>query len=149
MKIFLGIIIIILLSFVGYLLSNKLTKRKNYYKSFNNFNDRLKNEIGFSKNSLLNLFDEENDFNNSLKLLLKGEKINKISYLSKDESDFLIKYAKNIGKSDKNTQIDYINKCKDSIDKLYNESIENEKKYKTLYVKLGFLIGLIIFILLI
>lgn len=149
MKIFLGILITTLSTFIGYLFSNKFTKRKKYYKSFQTFNDKVKNEISFSKNSILNLLVDEDDFYNNLTLAFKGQKIIKPYYLNNDEFEFFKKYSESIGRSDKTTQMELINKFKENIDKYYNESKENEKKYKTLFIKLGFLIGLIVFILLI
>ena len=70
-------------------------------------------------------------------------------YLSRDESDFLFNYLSGLGRGDaesekKNATFtesklkDYVEKCE-----------EEEKKYKPLLVKLGFLLGVVVFILII
>ena len=155
MKIFLGILVIIFSTFIGYVLSKKYTKLKNFYCNFDNFNKMLKTEIAFSQKTLKEIIDEKysinNDFLNNFKLYLENKEnfcLN-INYLSSDEKAFLLEYFENIGKTEKGSQLEFLKKAEERLSTFYKNAIELDKKYKTLYIKLGFLIGLIIFILII
>lgn len=155
MKIFLGILVIIFSTFIGYILSKKYTKLKNFYCNFDNFNKMLKTEIAFSQKTLKEIIDEKysinNDFLYSFKLYLENKEnfcLN-INYLSSDEKAFLLEYFENIGKTEKGSQLEFLKKAEERLSTFYKNAIELDKKYKTLYIKLGFLIGLIIFILII
>lgn len=155
MKIFLGILVIIFSTFIGYILSKKYTKLKNFYCNFDNFNKMLKTEIAFSQKTLKEIIDEKysinNDFLNNFKLYLENKEnfcLN-INYLSSDEKAFLLEYFENIGKTEKGSQLEFLKKAEERLSTFYKNAIELDKKYKTLYIKLGFLIGLIIFILII
>ena len=70
-----------------------------------------------------------------------------INYLSSYEKAFLLEYFENIGKTEKGSQLEFLKKAEERLSTFYKNAIELDKKYKTLYIKLGFLIGLIIFIL--
>ena len=155
MKIFLGILVIIFSTFIGYVLSKKYTKLKNFYCNFDNFNKMLKTEIAFSQKTLKEIIAEKysinNDFLYSFKLYLENKEnfcLN-INYLSSDEKAFLLEYFENIGKTEKGSQLEFLKKAEERLSTFYKNAIELDKKYKTLYIKLGFLIGLIIFILII
>ena len=155
MKIFLGILVILFSTFIGYILSKKYTKLKNFYCNFDNFNKMLKTEIAFSQKTLKEIIDEKysinNDFLFSFKLYLENKEnfcLN-INYLSSDEKAFLLEYFENIGKTEKGSQLEFLKKAEERLSTFYKNAIELDKKYKTLYIKLGFLIGLIIFILII
>ena len=155
MKIFLGILVIIFSTFIGYILSKKYTKLKSFYCNFDNFNKMLKTEIAFSQKTLKEIIDEKysinNDFLNNFKLYLENKEnfcLN-INYLSSDEKAFLLEYFENIGKTEKGSQLEFLKKAEERLSTFYKNAIELDKKYKTLYIKLGFLIGLIIFILII
>ena len=69
------------------------------------------------------------------------------SYINKDEIEYFYNYLKILGTGDKDSQIDFLDKIDINIIEKQKQSIIDENKYKQLYIKLGFLIGLIIFIL--
>ena len=115
----------------------------------------LKTEIAFSQKTLKEIIAEKysinNDFLYSFKLYLENKEnfcLN-INYLSSDEKAFLLEYFENIGKTEKGSQLEFLKKAEERLSTFYKNAIELDKKYKTLYIKLGFLIGLIIFILII
>ena len=56
-------------------------------------------------------------------------------------------FIEKIGKSDGKTQLDYLNNIEKSILSEYDKSCKNEEKYKKLYIKMGFLVGLVLLIL--
>lgn len=151
MKIILGIILVGLCVYLGYFFSSKYIDKRKFYEDFWNFNKKIKNEVSFSQKTINKMIDEqgektlfyqtfENEFNE------KSEKNDKIKFLSKNEKEFFREYVSMIGKSDNASQISYIDSSDTRIKELLDESSENEKKYKSLYIKLGFLLGVILFI---
>ena len=57
-------------------------------------------------------------------------------------------YIYNLGKSDALSQIDYLNERKTSLLKLKDESFTDYKKYSALFVKIFFLLGVLMAVLL-
>ncbi len=150
MNIFGGIIVLILSVILGVLLSSKYTKRKDFFLQFSLFNNRLQKEVSFSSASIGNItknLSKEKDFNQLTADYFSGEKNLKIlSYLSKEENEYFSFYLQNIGLSDRETQLSFISKVEQELNEKVKVSEEEEKKYKSLYVKLGFLFGLIMLI---
>ena len=149
MKFFLGIILLILSTFIGYIFSEKYVKRRIFYQNFHFFNTELQKEISFSKKSILELIDNKND--NDFMLAVFNYFNNNVSdfrltYLKIEEIDFFKLYLNTIGGGDNTSQLQNLNVISLEIDKHLSEAENNEKKYKTLYVKIGFLIGLILLI---
>ena len=153
MKIFLCLLLVVCFTFAGYLLSQKYKKRKDFYLGFKNFNSKLSTEINFSKNSILKIISELNDdtsFNIEIKKYIK----NSVSYvfmdkyLTSDEVQFFYDYLKNLGVSDSETQLNFLNNINESLAEKCDISEKEYKRYKPLYIKLGFLLGLIIGIIL-
>ena len=150
MKLILGVLLLIISTFIGYIFSEKYKKRKNYYQNFRLFNSRLKNELIFTKKSILELIDlkEFDDFIINLNNYFNNVNIEELSlpYLNNEEINFFYDYAKRIGSGDKDSQLQYVNEIDVEISKRFIDAEEKEKKYKALYVKIGFLIGLILLI---
>ena len=152
MKIIIGIFFLFLCTFIGYNLSLKYTKRKMFYGNFFNFNEKLLREVSFLQTtivSLLNDIDINTDFYDSLKHYIntKEFKFDK-QYLLEEEKNELNRYFKTIGTSDKIGQLEYLNSMDITLKNKRIQTEENEKKYRMLYIKMGFLIGLIILIIL-
>ena len=152
MKLFISIILLILSGLIGCYYSNKLVKRRIFYESMREFNKYFKSEVSFSKNSILTIINDRNINDDFYKLLKNNLKIAEsdivIRYLTKDEFNFLTNYAENLSNRDAETLIKFLEQNDGIIDTYLVEAKENEIKYKSLYVKLGILFGLIIFILL-
>ena len=153
MNIFFGTISLLLSTYLGFLLSKKYTDRKKFYLSFCEFNKILKNEISFSQKTIVEILKGRDGTDCFYKYLIsyfinKKELNLNVEYISKEEKDFLNNYVKTIGNSDKKTQIEYIESISCYLDKKSNEVSIEEKKYKKTYLKLGFLIGLILLIIL-
>lgn len=149
-KIILGLFIVCLCTFIGYLLSNKYIYKKEFYLGFNEFNRVYINNVKFIKKPLKDLINgvAENKFT----LLLKENLFNNNSeiennYLTDSDKSLFENYIKILGKSDSESQLEYVNSLEEILKNNLNISIENERKYKTLYLKLGFLTGLLVFIL--
>ena len=88
----------------------------------------------------------ENEFYNAVKSYL----IDNIRFENKlfltEELDFFNDYCICVGKGDKESQIAYLNSVQNVINEKLALATEENNKYKTLYVKLGILIGLMLFI---
>lgn len=149
-----GILGLIVSTYIGYIYSKKYTDRKKFYKDFFYFNKNFYNQVSFSQNSLIKVIREKDDnsyFNTLLKEIIinNNENIKLSDNLLKEDEDFFKEYVYNIGKSDYNTQKKYLSEMDSIILKKMTEAEENEKKYKKVYLKLGITIGLIILIILI
>ena len=67
-------------------------------------------------------------------------------FLTKNELEEVFAYVSNIGNSDKTSQLSYLNNFNEVLTEKLKVCKEEEGKYKNLYIKIGFLIGLILFI---
>ena len=150
MNIFIGIILFICCILFGYIKADKYIKKRKYYFDFYTFNKILKSEIEFTKNTLTTIIKnhEKNDFINTFEnfILYENFSFNK-NYLTEEDISFLKNYLSVIGKGDRYSQIQFIDKISLQIDNNYSVAQSEEKKYKTLYVKISFLVGLMLFIL--
>lgn len=154
MNVLCGIIAICLCTFIGYYLSGRWTDRKIFYSDFLSFHNTLLKEIEFSKKSLPEIAEtlsNDKDFNKYVKNIYFNEqgKILKFKYLTADEIKFLEDYFLKIGKSNSQVENGFLNSLTDEITNKSTQSAINEVKYKKLYIKIGFLLGLMLFILLI
>ncbi|MDY2841984.1 MAG: stage III sporulation protein AB [Candidatus Borkfalkiaceae bacterium] len=151
MKYVLGAVLLSLSTFCGYVLSFRYRERLNFYSDFYSFNERLKTAVSFTLQTLGSLVkdDGKSDFPTLLRGFINdGKRIkDKPSALSPEERDFFWDYAESIGKSDRFSQLDYLNGSEKTIAEKLKKSESEYKKYKPVCVKLGFLFGLILFVL--
>ena len=153
MSVYIGILSLIICTFSGYRLSCKYIERRKFFSDFYSFNEKMINEVSFTQKSLLNLSEKEkeagSDFGNVLYGKIAEQKDISLKYLKEEETVFFNEYVKNIGKSNRESQLVFLTAEKKMIDELRVEAQNDEKKYGKLFVKLGFLFGLIIFVALI
>ena len=71
------------------------------------------------------------------------------SFLSKDEGDFVNDYFLMVGKGDSASQSAYFTSVKGTLGEYKRKSAEECTKYGDLYLKLGFLCGLMILVIII
>ena len=117
--------------------------------------EKIKAEIAFLQNPLSEILaaDFETDGKKDYFATLAGDyfkngKITqKLKFLSAEESAFIEKYLQNLGTTDKDSQINLLKSMETEIRKYSETSDEKCRKYRPLYIKLGFLAGLVIFIL--
>ena len=127
---------------------------KNEYLYFNglvNFCDKVLSDLSFKKSKLeylLTLEFNSKDLNLTLSTF-KNEKIIFPAYLNKDEEFLIIDFLTSLGKSDVESQIKNVIAFKKEFIKISNEKYERYTKTNKLFVKLGFVSGLLIFILVI
>ena len=154
MRIFVGFIALFVSVIISNLLTIKFTLKRKFYNDFYEFNKRYKSELAFKRTTLIKLIKEINTGSNIYLLLTNHfnkscETIEFTKQLSDGEMQFINSYLNSIGRGDVASQTEFINQSNEIIYKSLNYSIEEEKKYKTLYIKIGFLAGLIIFVLII
>lgn len=152
MKLFLGIILLIICVFIGYIKSNKYYYRRVFYEDFLRFNDKLKQEVAFKQCTIKSILDSENidtDFIACVKnvFLNNNEFSFNQSYLTENEIRYYSDYLSKIGVGDKSLQINFLQSVNEEVGKIQNQCVSDEIKYKKLYIKLGFFIGLILLIL--
>ena len=152
MKIFIGVALLILCSLVGYKLSEKYVLRKKFYKDFVAFNDKLLREISFLHTTLMSIVDDitvDSDFYNIVNnYIKKGEFKFEKKYINLEEKEYFYKYLNVIGSGDKNSQLKFLSAIEIELKAKKASADDDEKKYKSLYLKLGFLLGLISLIIL-
>lgn len=163
LKFIVGIAIVAFSSFCGYKLAGKYRRKKQFFKQFSAFNDRFLEELSYSRRPLGEIFSKSMytgefqlllcEFISYLKsddknfLLVINE--NPFSFLSEDEKVEISDYFLALGKGDSQAQKGYFLSIKGRIDARRSEAEEKCKRYVDLYVKLGFLCGLFILILII
>lgn len=156
MNLFLGLIILCLSVYIGTTFSKKYKDKVIFYSNFSYFNQNLKNEISFTQKTINCLLEKEKNnknyfYNNLNAFFLKKEIDNNAincNFLDDKEKAYFISYITTIGKGDKNSQLSYLNNVSAYLEERYKSAILDEKKYKTLNIKLGFLIGLTFLIIL-
>jgi len=151
MKLIFGFLLISLSVYLGKIYSSKYTKIRMFYEDFFEFNRTLINKVSFSNNSILRIINEDNNdscfYMIAKKYLIEHDNAVELDFINLDEINYLKRYLSEIGASDRNNQIKFLNTIDVEVKDKLNLAIDNEKKYKTLYIKLGFLFGLIIFVL--
>lgn len=131
--------IVVLTSLVGVILSDGKKKRMTIYNELYEFNERLILNMRFSREGLENV---ASDFKYVLPIL-RGDNV-----LYGTDGRFLKEYALNLGKTDPASQIDYLTEKKSQLKKYKEESFSDYKKYGSLYIKIFFMIGVMLAVLL-
>lgn len=141
----------LLSAFLGFTLSIKYGESKEFWDKFGFWHKKIKAEIAFSQNPLAEIFDSSNKndgFLIAVKEYLAEKRIKtEFKFLSEDELSFLNKYLQNLGTLDKVSQLNYLNSIEPELTSFSDAAFAKYKKMRPLFVKLGFLLGLIIFIL--
>ena len=128
-----------LTTLIGTYLSANKKKRMQVFAELYEFNEQLILTLKFSRASIEKIAAPFKFVPN----ILKGE-----SPLSGNDAEFLKDYTDNLGKTDALSQVDYLSERKTFLKKYKEESFTDYKKYNSLYVKIFFLIGVLIAVLL-
>ena len=156
-KIILSVLAIVVCTFVGYKMSEKYSLRSEFFNDFYRFNREMINQLTYfkrripeiilnfsCKNQFSILLDEYKEYINGKNLCL-----DKFWYLSLEEKELITAYFVLLGKSDATSQLNNLNSYNEKLKNLTTDTVNEEKKYKKLYVKLGFFAGLSVFVLII
>ncbi len=155
MKFFIGILLIVLSTIVGYLFSLKYTERRVFFEEFNNVVTRLKNEILFTQKPVIDVLNSLLNKNSDVLLVYntylydKSDYTKNIKYLSFNEKRFIFDFLTSIGIGDATSQGKLVDVTMEQSTCFLRQAVEDEKKYKTLFIKLGILVGISLFVLII
>ncbi len=152
LKLLVGILSIILAVKIGADFALKDKKVYEFFNSLINLCDKIIADLNYKKSNikviLSNKF-QSNDLNLLLKKFVKEKKLEFPNYLLKEEVFLIEDLFASLGKADTNSQILSVEAFKVELKKIAKEKYEKYKKYNTLFVKLGFISGLLIFIMVI
>lgn len=162
-KIFLGVILIFFTTFCGYFLAKKYRKRKEFFRQLQELNERFLSELSYYKRPLkefLSSYAQEGEFALLLEGFigaLEGEEreivddygVEEVEFLTTDERIFLRDYLSMLGRGDSVSQKSFFSSMQASVVSYKNKSEEESKRYGDLYIKLGFLFGLAVLILMV
>lgn len=145
-------IIPLITAMLGYLFAVKYGQSKEFWDKFGFWHKKIKSEIAFSQNSLPEIFGKSTKsdvfLNYATEYVYGKNKPNKLNFLSDEETEFINKYLQNLGTTDKDSQLSFLNSLESELANYTQVAEKKCKTYRPLYIKLGFLFGLIVFILL-
>ena len=128
-----------LITLIGTFLSANKKKRMQIFSELYEFNEQLILTLKFTRASMEKIAEPYKFVPD----ILQGKEL-----ISGDEGQFLKDYIQNLGKTDALSQVDYLNERKSILKKYKDESYSDYKKYSSLYVKIFFLIGVMVAVLL-
>lgn len=165
LKFFLGLVIIGITTFCGRLCAGKYRKRKDFFVQMSEFNNRFLTEVSYYKRPLLEFFEGfsyHSEFEELLEEVISARKgsgvlkgdsaridFSGLPFLTADERVLVGDYFLTIGKGDSVSQKTYFGGMKENLNSIRKRCEEENKKYGELYVKLGFLCGLAILVLIV
>ncbi len=162
-KFFAGIAVVAFTTFCGYLLAGKYRKRRLFFTQLQTFNERFLSELAYYRRPL-QVFIREYNYKEEFALLLqrflsciKNENELKevelfgesFFFLKKEERQIVLNYFSMLGRGDSTAQKGYFSAVKNNLISMQEECVITCKKYADLYIKLGFLFGLLILILIV
>lgn len=132
-------------TYLGYFLSEKYRRRKKFMAQLYSFNERFISELNYARRPLKEFFAEYEYKGDFLALLNSYADKNfncAFTFLSSDDVNYVNGYFSRLGKGDAYEQSGYFTAQRERLSALRADSENDEKKYGGLYVKLGFLAGL-------
>ena len=138
-KVLILLAIIMLTTLAGVLLSAEKKKRAAVYSELYEYNELLLLNLKFGREDMRKLSERFRYMRDIVdgKSVLKGA-----------DGEFLKSYVANLGATDASSQIDYLNERKAYIKRNKDESLEEYKKYSSLYIKIFLMLGVLIAVLL-
>jgi stage III sporulation protein AB len=158
-----GIGIVAFSSFCGYFLAKKYRKRKQFLQQFKEFNERFLSEVTYFRRPIkafVASYAYKGEFDRFLRTFFeqldKGQAQacsfdfkSEYSFLKEEERQTVADYFLMLGRGDSHSQKGYFASVKERLIAQYSAAENDCKKYVDLYIKLGFLCGLLILILMI
>lgn len=131
--------IVVLSAALGVALSANKKKRKTVFSQFYEFNEQLLLNLRYGKNSL---YAVAKDYP------YVAETINGKIPLDGEDGDIIKSYLKNLGSTDRNSQLEYLTERESVLKKLADESEKDCKKYSSLYLEISLMAGILVAVLL-
>jgi len=120
------------------MLSAGKKKKMQVYSELYEFNEQLIMNLKFNRNPVAKVAEPYK----FIPAILQGKKV-----LGAPDDGIISDYVVNLGKSDAISQIDYLNGRKSALAKLRDDSAADYKRYSSLYVKIFFLAGVLMAVL--
>ena len=163
LKFFIGLSVVAFGSLCGYLCSKKYRQRKLFLSQWKEFTERFLSEIAYYRRPIrefIAAYAYQVEFEDFLRKLpaenegnAQGNRafiINEnYSFLTKEDKRLLEDYFLMLGRGDSLSQKAYFSAVRENVVKSYSEAETQCKRYGDLYIKLGFLCGLLILLLII
>ncbi len=162
LKFLLGLAIVAFTSFCGRFLAKKYRQRRDFFKQWREFNERFLSEISYYRRPIkefIAAFSYEGDFRallNDYCLWVASSlppqsifKEEEYLFLKAEEKQIVIDYFSMLGKGDSTSQKGYFSSVKDTLLGYQKRTEDEAKRYGDLYVKIGFLCGLLLLILIV
>ena len=160
-KFIVGVAIIAFTSFCGYFLARKFRQRKLFFKQLQEFNERFLSEISYYRRPIKEFVAKyvyKGEFNELLQdffaVIQQGGNVQsallddpKYAFLKQEEKRIVADYFSMLGKGDSVSQKGYFSSVKQSLSAFEINADTACKRYGDLYIKIGFLCGLLILIL--
>jgi hypothetical protein len=124
---------------VGYLLTLERKKKMKVFDELYEFNQQLLLNLKYSRQTLSDISCKYKYVND----LINGKKV-----LDGQDGQFLSSYVSCLGGTDARSQIDYLNERGQQIATLRQSACQEYKKYSALYIKIAFMIGVLLAVLL-
>ncbi len=168
-KIIIGGLIVVVTTYIGFLVAKKLQKREETLRETILFFDMVENEIRYMLNVLPNAYESARQrLKGDLKIVigqivvdmlasdnyeLSGKtissNINLLKELTSYDKEVIISTLKNLGRSDVDAQVNILENAKRTIQVQIDEAIEYKNKNSKLYKAVGTIAGMIIVIILV
>ena len=155
-KVFVGVIFIAISTVLGKKITSKYLLKLKYYESLKRFNLHLKQNLMYKRDNLLDLLNfscENQEFLatiSSFKLNLYSETSRDEVYLPYwvDEEDkrFLNDYFNSLGKNNLDAEVEFVSAEQVIIDEKVKIIADNSSRFSNLGQKLGFSLGMVVFI---
>lgn len=151
-------LVAILCGYVGFGVARYYTNRSKFFKSLELLFDKLKSEISFSQNKLIEIVssyscpsaDANKLIQNFVDCLSFDKPITQnnlfcgVKILNEEEKAFLEIFFKTLGKFDAFNQTSQLENQKLELFNFYKKADEEAKKYAPLFSKLGVIVGLVV-----
>lgn len=132
-KILTSLAIIIICSLIGMICNSSLKHKAILYRQFADFNDKLILNMKYNRKCVDEILQEFSELKEYIKeITIKGG------------DSFILDYFNNVGKTDSNSQIAYLETKSVEIKEERDKKVEKYDKYGPLYLKLSFMVGILI-----
>lgn len=140
--------------FLGWHLSGKWKKRKDFYEQWYLFNERFFSDLSYLRLPLtefLKKYTYKSEFSEFVSAYEKSFQTKTLEidlrFLSEEEQNAALEYFLALGKSDAASQSVMLRSYQELLEQKKNETATDYEKRSSLYVKLGVLFGLLIMVL--
>lgn len=133
--------------------AKRLSARHKFYVDMMAFLKSYEENLSFRQDNFKDLANrlltnEENDFNLYLASVVSNQEVKKLDYLSEKEIRYATSIINGLGKTDQETDEQTTKHYQFMVEELIKKTKEAKEKYSGLSIKISFLIGLLLVILL-